>query len=177
MPRLDIVAATLVFIAACVACDLRTLRIPNVLTGPAILAGLLLNTLSFGWSGFVGSLAGCALAIGLLFGPFALGGVGGGDVKMMGAVGALLGPRLVLQSLLVGIILGGVFAVVRLAGSARLREKLLATWRMVANAVLARSVAPLKAPASEPNPVVLPYSLPLGLGTVGVLALSMVATS
>jgi len=173
----DIVVATLVFVVLCVACDLRTLRIPNAITGPAILVGFGLNVWQSGSAGLMSSLGGFALAIALLFAPFALGGVGAGDVKMMGAVGALIGPRLVLHSLFVGLLLGGVFAVARLAGSSLLREKLAASWRVVANAVLARSLAPLKAPASDPNAIVLPYSLPLGIGTASVIALSMVATS
>ena len=173
----NIIAATLVFVVLCVASDLRTLRIPNAITAPAILTGFALNAWQSGSTGLLGSLGGFALAIALLFAPFALGGVGAGDVKMMGAVGAFLGPHLVLQSLFVGLVLGGVFAVVRLAGSPLLREKIGASWRMVANEVLSRSLAPLKAPASDPNAIVLPYSLPLGIGTVGVIALSMVATS
>ena len=172
-PSFAIVSTTLLFIALCVASDVRTLRIPNAITGPAILAGLVLNTIGTGWTGLGTSLAGFGLAVALLFAPFAMGGIGAGDVKMMGAVGALLGPHLLLQSLFVGVILGGVLAVVRLAGAARLREKLQATWSMAANAVLSRSLAPLRAPAADPNAIVLPYSLPLGVGTLGVIALSM----
>jgi len=168
-----IAGTTLLFLALCIVIDVRTLRIPNLLTVPAILTGFALNAACYGTDGFTASLAGFGLAIALLFAPFALGGVGAGDVKMMGAVGALLGPRLLVPSLMVGMILGGVIAAIRLAGSSRLREKLGDTWRMVANAVLARSLDPLKAPASDPNRVVLPYSLPLGLGTAGVIALSM----
>lgn len=172
-PSGTIPGATLLFLAACIAVDVRTMRIPNLLTGPAILAGFGLNAACYGSDGFAASLAGFALAVALLFTPFALGGVGAGDVKMMGAVGALLGPRLLLPSLMVGMILGGVIAAIQLASSARLGEKLGDTWHMFANAFLMRSLEPLKAPASDPNRVVLPYSLPLGLGTAGVIAISM----
>ena len=173
-PQAVIVATTLVFVAVCVLSDVRTRRIPNVLTGPVMLAGLALNAWGFGWSGAQASLAGFALAIVLLLAPFAAGGIGGGDVKMMGAVGALLGPRLVLLSLVVGIALGGVFAVVHLARIARLREKLGDLRRMVANAALSVSLKPLQVSASAPGAVVLPYSLPLGLGTSCVILSSLV---
>jgi Flp pilus assembly protein protease CpaA len=61
-----------------------------------------LNATFAGWSGLHTSLAGLGLAFAILIGPFAAGGIGAGDVKMMAAVGALLGPRLVLFSLVLG---------------------------------------------------------------------------
>ena len=169
-----IIATTLLFVALCVLSDVRTRRIPNLLTGPAMLSGFALNAWAFGWDGLQASLAGWALAIALLLAPFAAGGVGGGDVKMMGAVGALLGPRLVLLSLFLGIVLGGVFAVVHLVRIARLKEKLGDLGRMVANAAIAMSPKPLQISSQAPGAVVLPYSLPLGLGTVCVLVSSLV---
>ncbi len=177
IPNLAIATTTLLFIVLCVVSDVRTLRIPNVITGPAIVTGLAMNAAIGGWSGLAASVAGFAVAVVLLFAPFALGGIGAGDVKMMGAVGALLGPHLVLQSLFVGVILGGIFAVLRLARTARLREKLLATWWMVANAVTSRSLGPLQAPLGNPDALFLPYSVPLALGTLGVVALSMASRS
>jgi prepilin peptidase CpaA len=169
-PQVAIVATTCLFVAMCIASDFRTRRIPNVLTGPVILIGFALNTWNAGWAGAQTSAAGFGLAIALLLGPFATGGIGGGDVKMMGAVGALLGPRLVLLSLVVGLILGGVFAVVHLARIARLREKLDNLRRMLVNAALAVSHKPLQISADTPGAVTLPYSLPLGLGVLCVLA-------
>jgi prepilin peptidase CpaA len=177
MPSSTIAITTLAFIGVCVVSDLRTLRIPNLLTGPAIVIGLALNAWLLGWEGARLSLTGFGLAVLLLFVPFALGGIGGGDVKMMGAVGSLLGPHLVTQGLILGVVLGGLFAVVQLARLARLREKLAATWSMFGNAILTRSLEPLKAPASRPDAVALPYSLPLGLGTVVVIAICMVVQS
>ena len=171
-----IALTTFVFVGACIAADIRTRRIPNVLTGPAIVAGLALNAALFGWSGFGASLAGFAVAVAILLGPFALGGIGAGDVKMMAAAGALLGPRLVLSSLLLGMLLGGLVAAIQLARRSRLREKLAATGRMFLNAALARSIDPLRVSMSDAGAVVLPYSLPLGAGTVGAIAITLMVT-
>ena len=169
-PQAVIVATTSLFVSSCVASDLKTRRIPNALTGPVILAGFTLNAWNAGWSGALTSAAGFGLAIVLLLAPFAAGGIGGGDVKMMGAIGALLGPRLVLLSLIVGLVLGGVFAVIHLVRIGRLRDRLDNLRRMIANAALAASLKPLRVSADAPGAVTLPYSLPLGLGTVCVLA-------
>jgi prepilin peptidase CpaA len=167
---------TALFVALCVASDVRTLRIPNALTGPAIAAGVALHTWYLGWTGVQTSLAGFGLAVLLLLGPFALGGIGAGDVKMMGAIGALVGPRLLVHSLIVGLALGGILAVVRLAALGRLREKMANLGRMLGNAALVLSVEPLKVSPSSPDAVVLPYSVPLGIGTLVAIALAVVRT-
>ena len=166
-------ATALAFVTLCMASDLRTRRIPNAITGPAILAGATLNVLYGGGAGLTASLAGLGLAIGVLLAPFAAGGIGGGDVKMMGAVGALLGPHRTLVSLATGLVLGGLVMAVHLARQGRLREKLLAMAVMIGGAATECSLQPLKISADTPGAVSLPYSVPLGLGTLTALVLGV----
>src|SRR3989442_7023182 len=85
-------ATVLGFVALCMASDLRTRRIPNAITGPAILAGAALNVLYGGRAGLTASLAGLGMGIGVLLAPFVAGGIGGGAGKTIGALGALPGP-------------------------------------------------------------------------------------
>src|SRR5262245_14942060 len=115
-----IISTLLCFVAGCVVVDVWSRRIPNELSGCAMLAGAALNALYFGGPGVVASLSGLAVTVAVLLGPFALGGIGGGDVKMMGAVGALLGPRLALLGLLVGMVAGGLILLGVLARRGRL---------------------------------------------------------
>jgi prepilin peptidase CpaA len=79
---------------ASVACgwDLRTRRIPQVLTLGGALAGFAFHALNGGWSAGLASATGWAVGIAIFFLPFALGGLGAGDVKLLGAIGAWLGP-------------------------------------------------------------------------------------
>src|SRR5437773_10812022 len=93
------VATVVIFVALCVIADVRTRRIPNAISGSAMLLGITLNTAYMGTAGLLDSLAGLGVTVGVLLWPFAMGGIGGGDVKMMGAIGALLGPRLSLMGL------------------------------------------------------------------------------
>ncbi|MDK1030732.1 MAG: A24 family peptidase [Planctomycetia bacterium] len=77
--------------AAC--CDLRRGKIYNWLTYPAIIVGLVLGAVA-GWEEFLNNARGLAAGFGVLFIGFLLRGIGGGDVKLMGAIGALGGYSL-----------------------------------------------------------------------------------
>ena len=104
--------------------DVRERRIPNLLTGPAIVAGLLLHLAVGGWAQ-MGSSALAGLIAGSIFLIFFLaGGMGAGDVKLMAAVGCIAGLsplRLVMVST---VIFGGVFALVLAVYRGRLRQTL-----------------------------------------------------
>jgi prepilin peptidase CpaA len=98
---------------AVVACgwDLRTRRIPQALTLGGALAGLAFHLLSGGWSAGLGSATGWAVGIAIFFVPFALGGLGAGDVKLLGAIGAWLGPMSAVWVGLYAGAAGGVLAI------------------------------------------------------------------
>ena len=166
------IAATLVFVALCVVSDVRTRRIPNLLSGVGMAVGLVLNGIYFGSQGLLASGGGLLVTVALLLFPFAMGGIGGGDVKMMGAIGALLGPYAGFVTLLVGLVFGGVIMGVHLARERRLGQTLLAVCTMTSASILGRSLDPLRVSAAQPGAVTLPYSVPLGLGTIAVLATS-----
>jgi prepilin peptidase CpaA len=83
--------ALFVSTAACVT-DLKSRRIPNVLTFGAAAAALVFHLVTAGAAGLVQSGLGWIVGAGVFFIPFALGGIGGGDVKLLAALGAWLGP-------------------------------------------------------------------------------------
>jgi len=97
--------------ATACACDLRTRRIPQVLTLGGAAAGLVFHVLNGGWSAGAASIAGWAVGIAIFFVPFALGGLGAGDVKLLGALGAWLGPADALWLGLYAGVAGGIMAV------------------------------------------------------------------
>ena len=160
----------LLFVLSCCAMDMWSRRIPNFLTVPAAIAGIAFNWYLRGAYGLLMSGAGVVVAVVVLLGPFAMGGIGGGDVKMMGAVGSLLGPQLVLPALVIGITIGGVVMVVHLLRIGRLGEKLSSIYRMLVAATLTKSVEPLRVSPGAAETVALPYSIPLALGTIAVIA-------
>lgn len=76
--------------------DLRTRRIPNAVTVTALCAALLFHGVTGGWAGLGAALGGFGAGFGLLLVLWLVGGGGGGDVKLMGALGAWLGAPLIL---------------------------------------------------------------------------------
>ena len=104
--------------------DWRTRKIPNWLTVPALVLGITVNAFAAGWSGAKASLEGAGLALILLL-PFVLKrGLGAGDWKLMGAVGAFLGPILLLLALLASIFVSGLMAMVNLIRNGRVMTTL-----------------------------------------------------
>jgi len=73
--------------------DVRGARIPNWLTYSGLLSALVVRFSIFGWAGLRGGFAGLLLAGGIFYFLFLLGGMGGGDVKLMAAVGAWAGTK------------------------------------------------------------------------------------
>ena len=105
-----IVVLGVVLVAA--AIDLRTHRIPNLLTFGSAAAALVYHAWTGGASGLGSSAAGWAIGVALFLPMFLLRGMGGGDVKLLGAVGAWLGPRAVLYAGLYSVLAGGILALV-----------------------------------------------------------------
>jgi prepilin peptidase CpaA len=92
--------------------DVRARRIPNALTGPAIVLALSAHFAFEGWSGLRGSLLGMLVAGGVMLPGWLLRFTGAGDVKLMAAVGAWFAfPQAVIATLL-ALVAGGVVAIV-----------------------------------------------------------------
>jgi prepilin peptidase CpaA len=94
------------------AIDIRTRRIPNALTFGAAGLSFVFALWSGGWHAFGLSVAGWAIGIGLFLPIYVVGGMGAGDVKLLGAVGAWLGPLGALRTALFSVFAGGVLALV-----------------------------------------------------------------
>jgi prepilin peptidase CpaA len=133
------IAHVVVVLVAAVGCaiDLRTRRIPNVLTFGAAGGALVFALATRGLSGGIESLVGFLVGAALMLVPFALGGMGAGDVKLLGALGAWLGPADAIWLFLYTGISGGVIALVvavftgYLGQACRNILRLLEYWRAV----------------------------------------------
>jgi len=111
-----------------VAWDLATRRIPNTLTFGAALAALAAHTVTGGLNGAGSSLGGWLVGVAFFFPFFALGGMGAGDVKLLGAIGAWLGPRDAVWVALFASIAGGVMGLIVAAFSGYLSTAFTNIW-------------------------------------------------
>jgi len=111
--RYFLVGAVLVALVGAVT-DLRTARIPNRLTYTALLAALPLRTALLGLSGLKSGAIGVLVAGGLFLLLYTVGAMGGGDMKLMAAVGAWVGSTQVITLILAAALAGGVLAIGRI---------------------------------------------------------------
>lgn len=125
-------AAVAIGVVAATIVDLRTRRIPNALT--ATMAGVGIGFAAAGLSGIsVGAaLAGILVGFALMMPGHLLGATGAGDVKLMAAVGAIVGPGLTVTAFLFTAIAGGVLAVVVAVRRRRLAATFAGTGRLIA---------------------------------------------
>ena len=92
--------------------DLWRREVSNVLTASAFIAGIGLNAYLDGWAGVGNALLGglIGFAVFLLF--FVMGGMGGGDVKLMAAFGAIIGKEQVVTAAVMTALVGAAMALV-----------------------------------------------------------------
>ena len=111
--------------------DIRHRRVPNVLTMGLASVGLVLAMAGVTGVTVGGALGGLGLGLALLLPAHVFGATGAGDVKLLAAFGALLGPADVFNAFLRAAILGGVMALAVALWRGRLRETLYGTAMLV----------------------------------------------
>lgn len=143
-------------------------KIPNVLTIGALLVGVAAQFLLGGVDGLRTAIAGAAVGFGCLLPLYLLKGTGAGDVKLMAAVGAFLGPGATFLAVLLTLVAGGIVAIAlvvsRTAGSRRqFVEAPLTDGRAV-------DVAP---PSwSSIRKERFPYAVAIAIGTIAAMSIS-----
>ncbi len=162
-------AALLLAVAAAIV-DLREHRIPNWLTYPGIVLGFALRGALLGRRGLFTALTGCLLAGGIMFLFFMVRAMGAGDVKIMAAIGSLVGPRQAVDVLLATAICGGVLAI----AYALYRRRMISTLKNVGSVLRFHAWAGVQAhpELNLDNPATLrmPYGLAIALGTLYAFA-------
>jgi prepilin peptidase CpaA len=151
------------------ATDLRTRRIPNVLTMGGALVGLGYNVWTQGSWGLAQGGLGLLLGLGLLMIPYVMGGTGAGDVKALAALGAWLGPMRIISVFFYMALAGGLISLAVMGWRGDLRIYLRRLRVRLVNMVLTRSPQEMPpAPASSKS-AGIPYAVPIALGVLAVL--------
>ncbi len=115
----------LVFAAACAVTDLHSRRIPNWLTMTGVLSGFGFHAWRAGWEGLGFAGLGFGAALGIYAVLFLLRGRGAGDLKMMAAMGAMIGWSNWLLLFVLSAVIGGMVALIVIVARGRVGQ----TWR------------------------------------------------
>jgi prepilin peptidase CpaA len=123
------IAIAIALVAA--ASDLRTRKIPNLLTFGSAAVAVGLHAVVGGWTAAGAALAGWVLGLALFLPLFALGGMGAGDVKLLAALGACVGPLAVVWVALFTSVAGGLMALVVASYTGYLRKSFVNLYCLV----------------------------------------------
>ena len=156
-------AALIALVVVAIVWDIRTRRIPNALTVSGFLTALALRALPGGealLAGLLGGAIGLAISFPLVF----LGGLGGGDAKLLTAVGAFLGPADLPVALLVTALVGGAMAFALALQRGALVET-LGHARVLVGSVVTRTPASARN-LRTPGALTIPYGVAIGAGAI-----------
>jgi prepilin peptidase CpaA len=165
LPALGWAAAFLFFV---VQQDVLRMKIPNLVTFPALFLALAHAALQGSWTGIATGLAGALLVFGVLLLPFALRGIAAGDVKALMVLGALWGPTHALEVLWWAALWGGAIALAILALRGGIGE-MMWRWGHSAGLTLATGRWTYLAPPSGATArEALPFGVALALAVVAL---------
>jgi prepilin peptidase CpaA len=147
-------------LAAAVVLDVRTRRIPNWLTAGIASAGFGIAA-GGGHVSFAQASIGIAVGLLLMLPGHVIGATGAGDVKLMAAIGAVVGPGAIVRIFLYSAVAGGVFALAVAMRRGLVQQTLFATTRLVTSPSDARQVIEASGRANR-----FPYGPAIAAGTV-----------
>ena len=133
--------------------------------------GFGINTWQHGWNGLFDSLSGFMIGFLMFFIFFCMGGIGGGDVKLMGAVGAFGGLKFTLSAIYYGAICGAVLALLYMAWYGTF----FTTFSKLGRLALAFFVPGMKPTAELVTSTTkkLPYGIAIAAGTILAILIPM----
>lgn len=151
--------------------DYRTHRVPNWLNATLAGSGLMAQGWFFGWPGLANGMLGLLVGLAVLIVPWAMHGMGAGDVKLMAAIGAWFGPWMTFVAFCAGALVGGLIAAGMIVAKGRL-------WQAWSNlGLLLVKLRSLETAFGQfgsvenlgSTTVLLPYGIALSIGSVAVL--------
>lgn len=152
------------------------LKVPNWLTFPMIILGWIYSATCVAgypwWEGLMYSLTGTAVGLLLLLPAYAIGGMGAGDVKLMGGIGAWVWGTATLYAFAISAIVGGAIALLMILAH-RGWDKHRSQFWIICNEILTvKDPEKLAAIAAErkSSMMLLPYGIPIAVGTIAYFA-------
>jgi len=189
LPPPGVEAVLLAVVLGAAVYDVRYRRIPNWLTVGGVLIGVVLNTflyqgwpaglrlstfLTDAWPGLRFSLVGLAIGFGVYFVLYVLRAMGAGDVKLMAAIGSLVGWQDWFGIFIVTAIVGGVMSLIMITVRGRVKKTLWNVAFIMSEMKSGRPgyVGKEELDVKHPKAMGLPHGAVIAVGTIFFLALS-----
>lgn len=159
---------TVVLIVAAVI-DGFELKVPNWITFPFVISGWIYSLCAFGWQGLLWSLAGTALGMSILMLFYMIGGMGAGDVKLMGGVGAWIHCTNTWYCIIGFAVTGAVLGIAMVLVRGKWKHHYEQFWHILTEIMVIRDPEKLSAIAAQRKPtmMLLPYGIPIAIATIG----------
>lgn len=171
MPGLEMATTVCLFLmlSACAWVDVRERLAPNFLTVGGLFFALVLGALN-GWAGLGAAVGGAMIALLVALPLFLAGGLGGGDVKLMAATGAFLGPAELPAAFVAIALVGGIMAAVEVIRRGAVRRTLI-NFRLIVVGLRWSTFSRWQRGESDealtihaPAAVTVPYAMAIALG-------------
>lgn len=153
--------------------DLKTRKIPNLLTYSMMVIGLAIHGFNEGWTGIGVSGLGLIVGTAIFIAPYLMGGMGAGDAKLMGGIGAVLGSKSVIIVAILSVLSGLVYAVILLIiHHDYARSFLKRCWMTLKLFFFTRQWVSISSDREVEQPI-LCYAIPIAIGTLCTVLLKV----
>jgi prepilin peptidase CpaA len=168
-PIIQVLLAALVVTAAIY--DIRFRRIPNWLVGAGLLIGLGLNAFLYEWDGLIMAAKGFGIATLIYFPLYLVRGMGAGDVKLMMAVGSLVGPMNWLGICILSVVVGGAAGLILVVFRGRLGQTFSNMGYIITELVHFRApyLSRPELDTKSPKALTLPHGAMIAIGALSFL--------
>ena len=176
LPPPGIAVLLLALVAGAAAYDVPFRRIPNWLTAAGALLGLAMNTFLYqGWPGLRTSLMGLAVGFGSYFVLYSIRAMGAGDVKLMAAIGAMVGWQDWFGIFIVTAVIGGFASMALMAMRGRIKKTLWNVGFVLTEMKNGRAayLSNEELDVRSSKAIGLPHGAVIAAGTLAFLGLSM----
>jgi prepilin peptidase CpaA len=157
---------TLSLVAAAGWIDGRSRRIPNWLTVSGFVAGVAAHLVFDGWRGGLVALEGAGVGLLILLPLVLLRALGAGDWKLIGAVGAFLGPVMLWFVLFASVMVAGAMAIISMIQAKRVCETLRNVGLLIMGFLTFGFRAHPEISLDNPDALKLPFGVAAAIGTL-----------
>ncbi|RLS52676.1 MAG: prepilin peptidase [Planctomycetota bacterium] len=148
--------------------DGKELKVPNWLTFPMVLTGLIYGLASGGWNGLGLALLGMTVGLATMLPIYSVGGMGAGDVKLMAGLGAWLGWEVAWNAFIWTTITGAIMALIMVAYTGQWKKhygNFLMIWNELTTIRDPKKLTDIAA-ERKPRMFLLPYGIPMTVASI-----------